>query len=171
MQLARTLVFCAAGRSHCACAGQYLLLFSPTYAHTARPCRALSGLLFYATSWRFPRSSQEGNLDVPSKTSLSARKRRCAIASLMFARNCANSDFVFAFGSPNANTEVVRRMRRQRPWRFATHLVMDEISNKNGIATALANSKPICGVRYMPRRWRSLAETKIPAVPCQNGGR
>ena len=30
---------------------------------------ALGVPVFYATSWRFPRSSQEGNLDVPSKTS------------------------------------------------------------------------------------------------------
>ena len=41
--------------------GQDFLLSAPTYAHTASLRLALSGLLFYATSWRFPRSSQEGN--------------------------------------------------------------------------------------------------------------
>ena len=35
-----------------------------------------------------------------------------------------------------------------------------KISNENGIAKALANSKPICGVRYMPRRWRNFAKQK-----------
>ena len=37
-----------------------------------------------------------------------------------------------------------------------------KISNENGIAKALANSKPICGVGYMPRRWRTLAKSKTP---------
>ncbi len=40
-----------------------------------------------------------------------------------------------------------------------------------GIAKAIAESKPILGVRYMRPRWRTLAETKIPAVHRQNGGR
>ena len=35
-------------------------------------------------------------------------------------------------------------------------------SNKNGIAKTFANSKPICGVGYMPRRWRTLARQKAP---------
>ena len=44
-------------------------------------------------------------------------------------------------------------------------------------AKTLANSKPICGVRYMPRRWRTLAKQKarrrlfsrrIPGVPRGN---
>ena len=68
----------------CASRGQNLLLCAPTYAHTAlarlakflvfcvygrSPSFARSRNAFYATSWHFPRSSQEGNLDVPSKTS------------------------------------------------------------------------------------------------------
>ena len=45
-----------------------------------------------------------------------------------------------------------------------------QISNKNGMAKIFANGKAVCGVRYMPRRWWTLAETKIPAVHRQNGG-
>ena len=37
-----------------------------------------------------------------------------------------------------------------------------KISNENGIAKALANSKPICGVGYMPRRWRNFAKQTAP---------
>ena len=45
--------------------------YSSTYAHTARLRRALSGLRFYATSWRFPRSSQERNQGFPPWNPLS----------------------------------------------------------------------------------------------------
>jgi hypothetical protein len=39
-----------------------------------------------------------------------------------------------------------------------------------GKARDLANSKPICGVRYMPRRWRTFAERKTPPFIVRTAG-
>ena len=74
---------------------QNFLLSATPYDHTARPCRALIGLLLYATSWRFPRSSQEGNPGVPPGNPLGIR--RGVAASGCLCRQALGKDFCFPF--------------------------------------------------------------------------
>ena len=50
---------------------------------------------------------------------------------------------------------------KQKILSCATHFVLAGISSRNGKAKILASGKPICGVGYMPRRWRILAERRF----------
>jgi hypothetical protein len=55
-----------------------------------------------------------------------------APAPPMFLRSVANSDFAFAFGSPNANTGESRNKPKQTILPPAMHPVIEEISNRTG---------------------------------------
>jgi len=48
--------------------------------------------------------------------------------------------------------------------------LFSQISNKNVKAKILAKCKPICGVGYMPRRWRTFAKAKSPPFIVRTAG-
>ena len=139
---ARFFAFCVAVRSYC-----------------ARSARAERFLLFDATSWRAPRS---GERRAPRGSPLDPRNAQTTLR-YHFAHVCAKMSKFNAcvclwkskgkHGSSTQQTKANFFAACYAP-------LFAKISNKDGIAKALANSKPICGVRYLPRRWRSFAKQK-----------
>ena len=77
-RLAKFLAFCVAGHSHCTLCAKFCVhaCMTPVFSGRTKLLSFRHGRnrrsrnAFYATSRRFPRSSQEGNSDVPSEASL-----------------------------------------------------------------------------------------------------
>ena len=69
------------------------------------------GCSFFGTRQRMNQENAPGRSlrDLPS-----CARKLSAPAPPMFSRSQANSDFAFAFGSPNANTEVSRKQESKR---------------------------------------------------------
>ena len=104
------------------------------------------------------------------------RSRRCRSAPL-FAKMCKFSPCVGAWKSKHQHESSAQAIK-QKLLPSATRLLFAQISNKDGKAKTFANSKPICGVGYMPRRWRNFAtqtarrrlfSRRMPGGPGGNG--
>jgi len=77
----------------------------------------------------------------------------------MFARSFANSAFALPFEGQTATRECPATSNGKN----TSHLLRPPVSTnfeQKRIAKTVANSKPICGVRYMLRRWRNFAKQK-----------
>ena len=79
-----------------------------------------------------------------------ARKRRFAIATLMFARKYANSAFVLAFRCKMRARKYHATNKSKKFLPPATRLGLAQISNKNGKARRLAPANPSAGWDICP---------------------
>ena len=145
---------CVAGHSPCACGTRSWLLFR---------CP------FFVVPQR--KGERKGTRTFPPRLPLvrAKRSRRCRSAHL-FAKMCKFSPCVGAWKSKHQHESSAQAIK-QKLLPSATRLLFAQISNKDGKAKTFANSKPICGVGYMPRRWRDFAKAKAPPFIVRTAGR
>ena len=147
---------------------QDFLLFAPTDAHTAPRVRCAVRMPFLCHStkkWRKKRNS-----DVPSEPSLRARANVAALSLRSYLREVLQLQILRWRFDTKSPTRMAPAGCHARAFANGNAPCVCTNFKRNGTAKIFANSKPICGVEYMPRRWRNFDIAKSPAVCRKTAG-